>query len=109
MRVKFFTATLLILAVYLFLFYLVIEVWFINKNSPTSLSSVVLPYVIVHLDLKGAPPKLKYLESLLPMLKEHGVNGLLIEYEDMFPYEGKLANFSARNCYEKSEVHTLYI
>ncbi|GBP32458.1 Hexosaminidase D [Eumeta japonica] len=63
-----------------------------------------LPYVVVHLDLKGAPPKLSYLKSLLPSLRRHGANGLLIEYEDMFPYEGRLVNLSALNRYGKQEL-----
>lgn len=65
---------------------------------------VQLDYVVVHLDFKGMPPKLKYLESLLVTLKRHGVNGLLMEYEDMFPFEGKLANLSIGYHYEKNEV-----
>lgn len=40
------------------------------------------PYVpkkrIVHLDLKGAPPKVTFLKKLLPMLKNMGATGILI-------------------------------
>lgn len=78
------------------------------EEEPTP---VKLDYVIVHLDFKGMPPKLMYLKSLLTTLKRHGVNGLLIEYEDMFPYEGTLANLSVPHHYEKNEVRpfvTLY-
>lgn len=96
-RIQCFTATVFLLAVYLFFFH---KVWFTDKYLQTS---VVLPNVIVHIDLK-VPPKLKYLESLLPMFKKHGVTGLLMEYDDMFPYEGILVNISARNCYGKYEV-----
>lgn len=68
---------------------------------------VHLDYVVVHLDFKGMPPKLKYLESLLVTLKMHGVNGLLMEYEDMFPFDGKLANLSVAYHYKKNEVSRL--
>lgn len=73
------------------------------KRGPKT-PPVRLDYVVVHLDFKGMPPKLKYLESLLYTLKSHGVNGLLMEYEDMFPFEGKLANLSVAYHYKKNEV-----
>ncbi|XP_065339570.1 hexosaminidase D-like isoform X2 [Cloeon dipterum] len=44
---------------------------------------------LVHLDLKGAPPRLSYIKELLPRLKEWGATGLLIEWEDTFPYDGE--------------------
>ncbi|XP_036322722.1 hexosaminidase D isoform X2 [Rhagoletis pomonella] len=59
---------------------------------------------LVHLDLKGAPPKLSFLKRLLPMLKRLGATGLLIEYEDMFPYAGVLQELSARNAYKAEEL-----
>jgi hexosaminidase len=63
-----------------------------------------IPYKLIHLDLKGAPPKLKYLKGLLKQFKAAGCNGLLLEYEDMFPLEGILANTSHRNAYTKAEL-----
>ncbi|XP_043256949.1 hexosaminidase D-like [Colletes gigas] len=59
---------------------------------------------IVHLDLKGAPPKVSYYKYLLRLLKKLGATGILIEYEDMFPFEGKIQNISARNCYSKRDI-----
>ncbi len=45
---------------------------------------------IIHLDLKGAPPRVGYLEVLFPLFKVWGATGLLLEYEDMFPYSGRV-------------------
>ncbi|XP_050398340.1 uncharacterized protein LOC126816152 [Patella vulgata] len=59
---------------------------------------------IVHLDLKGAAPKLDYLENLLPLLSSLGATGLLVEYEDMFPYVGDLSLIAAKNSYTKSDM-----
>ena len=58
-----------------------------------------LPFRLVHLDLKGAPPIVKYYEKLFPLIKKCGATGLLIEYEDMFPYSGKLQDIAAHNAY----------
>lgn len=38
------------------------------------------------------------------MLKSLGATGLLIEYEDMFPYSGSLEVLSATNAYKEEEL-----
>lgn len=63
-----------------------------------------LKHKLIHLDLKGAPPKINYLKSLLVPFKNAGATGLLIEYEDMFPYDSDLAVVKASNSYDPSEV-----
>ncbi|XP_072932840.1 hexosaminidase D-like [Epargyreus clarus] len=90
------------------LVYILTDIRFLRKHKVQVLS-VKLPNVVVHFDLKGSPPKLSYLTSLLPMLKRLGVTGFLMEYEDMFPYEGRLVNLSASNRYEKSELKEFII
>lgn len=62
---------------------------------------------LVHLDLKGAPPKLSFLKQLLPVLRALGATGLLIEYEDMFPYSGALQPLAAHNAYKESELKVI--
>uniref|UniRef100_A0A914NB66 Uncharacterized protein n=1 Tax=Meloidogyne incognita TaxID=6306 RepID=A0A914NB66_MELIC len=57
----------------------------------------------MHFDFKGAPPKPSYFISLLPLLQSMGFNGLLIEWEDMFPYKGKLANAINGDAYTMNE------
>ncbi|XP_063077244.1 hexosaminidase D [Engraulis encrasicolus] len=64
---------------------------------------------LVHLDLKGAPPKFDYLLKLIHLFADLGANGLLIEYEDMFPYEGDLESIraSAHPPYSREEIAIL--
>nr|XP_053631554.1 hexosaminidase D-like isoform X1 [Cherax quadricarinatus] len=65
---------------------------------------------LVHLDLKGAPPRLGYFEQLFPILSSFGATGLLVEYEDMFPYHGKVAHIRAPHAYLPDDIiklHTL--
>ena len=60
---------------------------------------------LVHFDLKGAPPKIDYLKKVMDIAVKLGATGLLIEYEDMFPYEGVLEPLAAHNHYTKTEVN----
>ncbi|KAK5644631.1 hypothetical protein RI129_005931 [Pyrocoelia pectoralis] len=63
---------------------------------------------IVHLDLKGAPPKVAYFNTLFPFLSKLGVTGLLIEYEDMFPYAGtRSIKIPACNAYSMEDISTI--
>jgi hexosaminidase len=60
---------------------------------------------IVHLDLKGAPPRISYYKTLFPLLSKLGATGVLMEYEDMFPYNTPLLkNVSALNAYTVEEI-----
>lgn len=51
--------------------------------------------------------QISYIKRLLPILKSLGATGLLIEYEDMFPYEDSIYPISARNAYSKTEMKDL--
>ncbi|XGW05836.1 hypothetical protein V3C99_016304 [Haemonchus contortus] len=60
--------------------------------------------IIVHFDLKGAPPKVGYFLSLLQLVADAGATGILIEWEDMFPWSGELEIVKSTNAYTVKEV-----
>lgn len=64
-----------------------------------------MPYVpnhrVVHLDLKGAPPKIGYLNRFFALVKNFGATAVLLEWEDMFPWENNLKNLAAKNAYSR--------
>lgn len=62
---------------------------------------------LVHLDLKGAPPKVAYYAELFPFIKRLGATGILIEYEDMFPFWGPLRPIAATNAYSRHDVERI--
>ncbi|KAK6982589.1 hexosaminidase D-like isoform X1 [Biomphalaria glabrata] len=59
---------------------------------------------LVHLDLKGAPLCLSYLEKVLPLFRTFGATGLLIEYEDTFPYQDDLKTIRAPHAYSEDNI-----
>ncbi|GMT11354.1 hypothetical protein PFISCL1PPCAC_2651 [Pristionchus fissidentatus] len=63
--------------------------------------------VIVHFDLKGAPPKISYFLQLLDLVAKSGATGILLEWEDMFPYEGRLEAVRSTDAYTREEVRTI--
>jgi hypothetical protein len=63
---------------------------------------------LVHLDLKGSPPKLNYLKELIPFIKKLGATGVLIEYEDFFPYSNDLETIKNQNHYTNTELKQIF-
>lgn len=79
----------------------------INPNECLSVKknfSYVPPIRLVHFDLKGAPPKVDYFKGILPILKASGATGLLMEYEDTFPFWGALSPVAAPYSYTKEDI-----
>ncbi|RNA40912.1 Hexosaminidase D [Brachionus plicatilis] len=63
---------------------------------------------LVHLDLKGSPPKLNYLKELIPFMKKSGATGVIIEYEDFFPYKDDLESVTNQNHYTNQELKQIF-
>ncbi len=59
---------------------------------------------LVHLDLKGAPPKVEYFARIFPLFSAWGATGILIEYEDMYPYNGRLDILQAPHAYTEDNI-----
>jgi len=84
-----------------------ISVQVMSDSQPLHIKSIESPgkkQVIVHLDMKGAPPRISYLIEIIPILTKMGVTGLLLEYEDMFPYYGPLSTLARSGAYSNSDI-----
>uniref|UniRef100_A0A674HLI7 beta-N-acetylhexosaminidase n=1 Tax=Taeniopygia guttata TaxID=59729 RepID=A0A674HLI7_TAEGU len=62
---------------------------------------------LVHLDLKGAAPRVSYLEQVFPLLSQLGANGVLMEYEDMFPFKGELEILRSPYAYSEEDIERI--
>jgi len=62
---------------------------------------------LMHLDLKGAPPKIDYLITIIKYCKKFGVDGLLIEYEDMFPWFDEFKILQSENAYTLEDIQLI--
>ncbi|XP_046722925.1 beta-N-acetylhexosaminidase isoform X1 [Silurus meridionalis] len=65
------------------------------------------PLRVVHLDLKGAAPKVSYFQQIFPLISNLGANGILLEYDDMFPYEGDLEVLRSPFAYNVEELNEI--
>ncbi|CAJ0582316.1 unnamed protein product, partial [Mesorhabditis spiculigera] len=63
--------------------------------------------IFVHFDLKGAPPKVSYFLQLLELVRKSGATGVMIEWEDMFPYTGRLASAINTDHYSMEDVNAI--
>ncbi|CAI9725618.1 hexosaminidase D-like [Octopus vulgaris] len=61
----------------------------------------------VHLDLKGAPPRVSYFAEIFPLFRQWGATSLLLEYEDMFPYQNDLKELAAKHAYSKDDIQRI--
>ena len=77
------------------------------RGNPDSIGETKSMQRLVHLDLKGAAPKVSYFKSLFPVLNKLGATGLLVEYEDTFPFDGNLKGLAALNAYTKKDIKNI--
>ncbi|KAK0417034.1 hypothetical protein QR680_012796 [Steinernema hermaphroditum] len=73
----------------------------------TSEGSFVPIRRFIHLDLKGAPYKVSFFAELFSFLNRLQATGVLIEWEDMFPYEGRLKSAVNGNAYSMQHIETI--
>lgn len=82
-----------------------------KRGSQPLEDAVKKPFIpnlrLVHLDLKGAPPKISYLKQVFPLLKDAGANGILLEYEEMFPFWGPLQSIASPAAYSLDDIHAI--
>mmetsp|Transcript_56765 Transcript_56765/g.179459 ORF Transcript_56765/g.179459 Transcript_56765/m.179459 type:complete len:389 (+) Transcript_56765:81-1247(+) len=60
--------------------------------------------LFVHMDLKGAPPVPSFLIACLECFAQWGADGVVMEWEDMLPFEGALAGVCNEHHYSPAEV-----
>ncbi|CAJ0589043.1 unnamed protein product [Cylicocyclus nassatus] len=63
--------------------------------------------IIVHFDLKGAPPRVPYFMELLDLVARAGATGVLLEWEEMFPWKGRLAVARGAEAYSLNDVRAI--
>ncbi|CAL8137253.1 unnamed protein product [Orchesella dallaii] len=80
-----------------------IAVWDDTQGSTV----VDLREKLVHFDLKGMPPTVEAYKTIFPFLRKIGVTGVLMEYEDMFPFHGKLQSIANKAAYNVSDIKTI--
>ncbi|VBB30702.1 unnamed protein product [Acanthocheilonema viteae] len=78
-----------------------------NGDTKTSYNKSFYANRIIHFDLKGAAPKLSYFKEVLKLIKANGATGILIEWEDTFPFDGILAENRNSDAYTVEEVRDL--
>ncbi|KAI1732527.1 glycosyl hydrolase family 20, catalytic domain-containing protein [Ditylenchus destructor] len=61
----------------------------------------------VHIDMKGAPYKPSFFPEVFAFLKRVSVTGVVLEWEDMFPYTGRLANAVNGDAYTIEQVEMI--
>ncbi|KAI6225568.1 Beta-N-acetylhexosaminidase [Aphelenchoides besseyi] len=63
--------------------------------------------IMIHFDLKGAPPRIDYYEPLFRMFNALGIDSILVEYEDTFPYSGPLTDVTISDAYSVDNIRLL--
>lgn len=51
--------------------------------------------------------QVSFLKRLFPLIRQLGATGVLLEYEDMFPFSGPLSSITASNSYSRRDVEDI--
>ncbi|KHJ46808.1 glycosyl hydrolase family 20, catalytic domain protein [Trichuris suis] len=78
-----------------------------NLKEPPPSNVFIPKRRIVHLDLKGAAPKPQHFRAFFEYFVRIGATGILIEWEDMFPYEGRLSDLRNGDAYSADDVRMI--
>eukprot|EP00966_Prymnesium_polylepis_P236106 5460429-Prymnesium_polylepis.1 len=60
--------------------------------------------ILVHIDFKGLPLTPEYLVSLFETIQRDGATGVILEWEDLLPFSGELAELASANAFSADEV-----
>lgn len=69
--------------------------------------AIDFPEILVHIDLKGLPPKVNYLRWLMGAAADWGATGVIIEWEDMLPYSGDFEILRSVNAYSREDLSAI--
>ena len=58
----------------------------------------------MHIDFKGLPLQPNYVMDCLSVLRSKGATGVILEWEDMFPYSGEFECLRASAAYSADEI-----
>uniref|UniRef100_A0A0K0F8M9 beta-N-acetylhexosaminidase n=1 Tax=Strongyloides venezuelensis TaxID=75913 RepID=A0A0K0F8M9_STRVS len=61
----------------------------------------------IHLDLKGGIYKINFYRNLFEFFKKIGSNGIILEWEDVFPYKGNVADAVSGEAYKLEDVERI--
>ena len=62
------------------------------------------PSFVVHVDLKGSPPRVNYLLKLMSWLGSHDVSAVLLEYEEMFPFDQRIGELASPKGFSHNNI-----
>ncbi|XP_034234108.1 hexosaminidase D-like, partial [Thrips palmi] len=67
----------------------------------------VPPQRMAHFDLKGAAPRVPYIKKVFALMKQLGATGVVLEWEDAFPFWGPLESLATSNAYSRADVRDI--
>ena len=77
-----------------------------NQGPPPLYNTTALAK-LVHLDFKGAPLKMYFIEKFIQNITTWGGTGLLMEYEDTFPFSGRFSVLKGKFTYTEDFIKKL--